>query len=390
VVAALRVSAGCLFLKTVVKGGKMGHPLSILIKPASGRCSMRCSYCFYRDEQGRRQDADRGMMDEGILGLILEKAFAEGEGRISVAFQGGEPTLRGISFFEHAFHAAAEMNVRNVPIQWSFQTNGLALDHAWCELFRSNGVLVGLSVDGTRAMHDQFRKDASGEGTYERTVRAAGLLAEHGVSFNILTVVTHALAGQAQEVYRSYRRHGWMWQQYIPCLDRLGAEGGVSFPWHLGEEEYAEFLCGLFDCWQDDLLEGHAPHIRQLDNWMGILLGRAPEACDMRGACSVQYAFEADGSCYPCDFFMLDQFCLGNIEETGFGGFDRARKRLGFIERSAALPQRCQRCRYVFLCRGGCARVRDAEGLFAHCDAMQLFFGRKLPEMLALRDRLLL
>lgn len=368
----------------------MGHPLSILVKPASGRCSMRCSYCFYRDEQGRRQDADRGMMDEGTFGLILEKAFREGEGQISIAFQGGEPTLRGIGFFEDAFRMAAEMNVRNVPVQWSFQTNGLALDEIWCSLFRRNHVLVGLSVDGTRAAHDRFRKDAAGRGTYGRAVRAAELLAEHGVPFNVLTVVTSALAGQAREMYRDYACRGWMWQQYIPCLDRLGTEGGASFPWHLGEEEYAEFLCGLFDCWRVDVLEGSAPHIRQLDNWMGILLGRAPEACDMRGACSVQYAFEADGSCYPCDFFMLDPFCLGNIEETGFAGFDRERERLGFIGRSAALPQRCQRCRYAFLCRGGCARARDAEGLFVRCDAMQLFFGRKLPDMLVLRDRLLL
>lgn len=110
----------------------------------------------------------------------------------------------------------------------------------------------------------------------------------------------------------------------------------------------------------------------------------------MRGACSVQYAFEADGSCYPCDFYMLDSFCLGNIEETGFAGFDGQRRQMGFIERSAALPRRCLRCRYASLCRGGCIRARGPEGLFVHCDAMQLFFGRKLPEMLALRDRLLL
>lgn len=363
----------------------MGHPLSLLIKPASGLCNLRCTYCFYHDEQAQRELAERGMMSEETLDLILKKAFMEAEGSVSIAFQGGEPALAGISFFRHAFDAERRFNTRHLPVAWAFQTNGTLLDDEWCAFLAESPMLVGISVDGTAAIHNQWRHDSSGNNTYSKVVAATRRLSAHGVPFNILSVVTHQMAAHARDVYASYRKNGWRHQQFIPCLDSLGMPSGEC-SWLLSSEDYGSFLIELFGCWKKDFLRGDQPSIRQFDNWLGILLGQLPEACDMRGICSAQYAFEADGSCYPCDFYMLDSQLLGTIQDTGFADFDRRRHEIGFIEASVELPERCLSCPYVDLCRGGCRRLRsDGEAggpaLFRFCDAYRAFFDACLSDM---------
>lgn len=363
----------------------MGHPLSLLIKPASGLCNLRCAYCFYHDEQTQRALAERGMMSEETLDCILEKAFTEAEGSVSIAFQGGEPALAGIDFFRHALESERCFNTRHLPVSWAFQTNGTLLDDEWCAFLAESHMLVGVSVDGTAAIHNQWRHDAAGHNTYSKVVAATRRLSAHGVPFNVLSVVTHQMAAHAREIYAAYRRNGWRYQQYIPCLDPLGTPA-QECPWHLSSEDYGRFLVELFGCWKKDFLKGDQPSIRHLDNWLGILLGQLPEACDMRGVCSAQYAFEADGSCYPCDFYMLDSKLLGTIQDAGFADFDRRRREIGFIEASIGLPARCHSCPYVDLCRGGCRRLRMGGGaqdaaLFRFCDAYRSFFDACLPEM---------
>lgn len=275
--------------------------------------------------------------------------------------------------------------MNHLPISIGFQTNGLALDPTWCSFFKEHGILVGISVDGTRALHDRYRVDAAGKGTFDRVVRATKLLERAQVDYNILTVVTGDVARRARAIYADYKRRGWRWQQYIPCLDPLDSQASEE-RWHLSAEAYGTFLTELFDCWYADLQHGEQPYIRQFDNWVGMLSGRAPEACDMRGQCSVQYGFEADGSCYPCDFYMLDEWCLGNALEQSFEDFDARRSELRFIEGSLVLPERCRHCRYERLCCGGCRRHRlESEGqLNRFCAGYQRFFDAHLPQMLAI------
>lgn len=362
----------------------MSHPVSLLIKPASGLCNIRCAYCFYRDEQVQRETATHGLMTQETFRAIMRGAFELASGQVSIAFQGGEPTLAGLDFFREALATVDALNVRRLPVSIGFQTNGLVLDRQWCSLFKEHDMLVGVSVDGTRALHDRYRVDGSGAGTFDRVVRATKLLDREQVPYNILTVVTGDVARRARAIYADYRRRGWRWQQYIPCLDSLGDAFGAD-RWHLSAEAYGTFLIELFDCWHADLKRGTQPYIRQFDNWMGMLLGHAPEACDMRGTCGVQYAFEADGSCFPCDFYMLDEWCLGNVHEQSFEDFDARRSDLRFIEASLQLPEQCRSCRYARLCRGGCLRHRleRRQQLNRFCESYQRFFEARLPQMLA-------
>ena len=350
-------------------------PLSIMLKPASGMCNMNCDYCFYHDETNRRSVASYGFMTEDTLKNIIRRTLPRAEGYISYACQGGEPTLAGLDFFRKMAQFEKQYNQKGIRVQNALQTNGLLLDEDWCAFLKENDFLVGLSMDGTAAVHDLYRKDRAGIGTFSRVRRAADLMQRTGVEFNILTVVTADVCRHIEEIYSYYKQSGWMYQQYIACLDPMeGEEGGA---WSLDPETYGRFLIKLFDLWYTDVLAGRQPFIRQFDNYVALAAGYIPEACDQRGTCGVQYAVEADGSVYPCDFYMTDAYRLGNFNQDRLDAVDTRRHEIRFIERSTELGEECLNCPYFGLCRGGCYRnrsVADEIGKNRMCEGFRMFF----------------
>ncbi len=262
----------------------------------------------------------------------------------------------------------------------ALQTNGLLLDSHWARFFKENGFLVGLSLDGGKALHDSLRRDSQGRGTFSRTMRAARLLESHEVDFNLLTVVTRQAAENITQVYRFLRRQGLLYQQYIPCLDPLGEPRGSS-PYSLTPKVFGGFLKTLFDLWYQDVRAGRFIYIRYFENLLGMLLGRSPEHCGLSGRCALQHVIEADGSVYPCDFYCLDQWRLGNILEEDFAALDSAATAQRFLEESLAAPEYCGGCEYRFICRGGCRRDREGLGLNYFCQAYKEFFSYALPRL---------
>lgn len=333
-------------------------PINVLMKPASSLCNMSCRYCFYCDEASKREQNSYGFMTEETLKNIIRRTLPRAERTISYAYQGGEPTLRGLEFFERAVHYQKQYNQNRVRVFNALQTNGYAIDEAWCAFLRENDFLVGLSIDGTRDIHDTFRHDRAGSGTYDRILHTAALFDRYGVQYNILTVVTSELAKNAKKVYREYQQLGWRYQQYIACLDPL-EEGHGSSPFSLTPEVYGHFLTELFHLWYADIKQGKQPYIRQFENYVGLAAGIQAEACDQRGTCGIQYVVEADGGVYPCDFYMLDSYWLGNFNQDRLDVINAARDKLGFINRSQRLDETCCACQYYALCRGGCQRHRD-------------------------------
>ena len=361
---------------------------TVLIKPASSQCSMTCDYCFYCDEAAKRESPSYGMMSEETLKNIIKKTLFQAAGDVCFAFQGGEPTLRGLRFFEKAVEFEQRYNRRQVRISNTLQTNGLQINEEWCRFFREHHFLIGISVDGTRETHDQCRHTKSGAPTYDRILGAIRMLDSFQVEYNILTVVNAYTAPKIREIYADYREKGWKFQQYIACLDPLGQEGGHS-PYSLTPEAYGEFLSTLFELWYKDWRRGKAPYIRDFENYIGIAMGYVPEACSQRGICSVQGVAEADGSVYPCDFYALDGYRLGNFNKDKIQDFlenDRARD---FINESKKISGSCRTCPYYALCRGGCRRTRVKEtGTDTYrsyfCRSYQMFFsreGKKIEEI---------
>lgn len=366
-------------------------PLSILLKPASSACNLRCSYCFYADEAVARSVADYGVMPEAVIRAVIEKAALAGTGMVSFLFQGGEPTLAGLDFFRSFVSRVDETFPRDLKVQYAIQTNGTRLGGEWLRFFREHQFLVGLSLDGTRECHDRFRRDGAGNGTYDRVLQSSRLLGRAGVEYNVLTVVTGHLARNVRGVFAALCENGFRFQQYIPCLDPLEKEWeapGCS----LSAQEYEEFLKTLFDLWYQELERGRYWSVRYFDNLVWMLGGHAPEQCSMVGRCSRQYMVEADGGVYPCDFYGLDGYRLGNILHNSWAELDRAGDALGFTRSSLHVPEECRSCRWYPLCRNGCRRERRVEGdrlgRNRWCEAYAGFFPYALPRLYRARDLL--
>lgn len=359
-------------------------PLSILIKPASSACNLRCAYCFYADEASIRTVPNYGLMPQAVSHTLIEKAAGAAEGSITFLFQGGEPTLAGLDFYRDFVSCVKETVPKALAVQYAIQTNGMLLDRDWCRFFQENRFLVGLSLDGNRECHDRFRRDGEGKGTYHRVMKAARLLEEAGVDYNVLTVVTGHLARHIQSVFSALCKEGFRFQQYIPCLDPLEEERGEQ-GYSLSPEQYERFLKTLFDLWYRELEQGRYWSIRYFDNLVWMLNGHAPEQCSMLGCCGLQYLVEADGSVYPCDFYGLDGYRLGNIQQDSWEELDRVREEIGFVEASRRVPAECKTCQWYPLCRNGCRRDRAVEedglGRNYYCRAYAGFFAYALPRL---------
>ena len=360
--------------------------LSLLIKPASGNCNMRCRYCFYADELDNREIRSYGKMSVDTMHTIVDKAMEYGDYECTIAFQGGEPTLAGLDFYRDLVaYVTAHENPKKLKIHYALQTNGYLINEEWAAFLGENHFLVGVSLDGLKEIHDRYRLDAAGKGTYQRVISAIRLLEKHQVEYNILTVVTAATARNGQKIYNYFKKNHFGYQQYIECLDPIGEEPG-QHEYSLTPEKYGEFLKSMFDAWYLDMRSGTYVYNRYFENLMMIMAGQQPESCNMRGVCGKQWVFEADGSVYPCDFYALDQWRLGNIQENSFEEMDEKRDELGFIQWSMRQQEDCQKCRWFGLCRNGCRRNREpvtAEHTNRNyfCKSYQMFFEYAYPRL---------
>lgn len=356
-------------------------PVNILIKPASSACNMACTYCFYRDVAENRTSAFNGMLTLERMECVIQAGMEYAEHVCSFAFQGGEPTLAGLDFYRGVVELQKKHQKAGVKIQNAIQTNGFAIDEEWAKFFAENRFLVGLSLDGPADTHNLHRIDSRSSGTFNAVMRAVRLFQKHGVTFNVLCVVTGRNARRIEQIYRFYRKHEMNWLQFIPCLEPLEEERGHA-RYHLSAEAYGAFLIRLFDLWFDDLKRGEYVSIRHLDNWMSTLLGERPEACNMTGQCSIQFVIEGDGGVYPCDFYVLDAWRLGTVGEMSFLEMRQSDTAKRFLEESLSVPESCKTCRWYGLCRNGCRRDRfGAEGLHCYCEAYQAFFSARAKEL---------
>lgn len=358
-------------------------PISVMVKPSSGNCNLRCEYCFYYDTMAKREQQSYGFMSEETLEFVIRRVLSYAEGSCTIAYQGGEPTLSGLHFFEKSMEFQEKYNVNQVKIINAMQTNGYLLDKQWAEFFVKYHFLVGVSLDGGPKLHDYYRKTPSGEGSFTRVMKNVEMLMKAGVEFNILSVVNAKNAPHIKKTYGFYRKNNLDYLQFIACLDPLEEEPG-SRDYSLTPEAYGKFLIELFDLWYQDLRQGKQPFIRQFENYIAILLGQIPESCDMKGICGKQYVVEADGAVYPCDFYVLDRYRLGNFVTDTVEMIDKEREELRFIEDSMQKEAACGNCRYEALCRGGCRRTRLEE--YGHhqyfCRSYQMFFDACLPRLL--------
>ncbi|MDD6145940.1 MAG: SPASM domain-containing protein [Oscillospiraceae bacterium] len=349
--------------------------LSIMIKPASSLCNLRCKYCFYCDVAAHRDVFSMGVMTEVTAEKLIKDALDFADGcSVAFAFQGGEPLIAGLDYFRFFTQKVKEYNRKNSEIFFSIQTNGTLVTDEWARFFRENEFLVGLSLDGDFA-GNKFRVDAKGQNAYYKIVSAAGKLKKHGVEFNILTVLTGFCADNAERIYKHFRANGYGYIQFIPCLRPIGDSSESEL--YMTGEQYGEFLVRIFNLYVKDFVRGHYISVRQFDNYVRMYLGQKPEQCGLMGHCSHQFVAEGNGNIYPCDFYCTDEWLLGNIMDMTLEEMAKSKKAEDFIRESLAVPEKCKKCRFYPMCRaGGCKRNRESAD---YCASYKHFFSGCLP-----------
>jgi uncharacterized protein len=363
---------------------------SILIKPAGPDCSMDCGYCFYSGKSSLYPAPGAHRMNDEVLEHVMRDFLSQRADSLSIGWQGGEPTLMGLPFFERAV-ALEEKYGAGTTIGNGLQTNGLLLDRAWAKFLREYNFLVGLSIDGPPHIHDRYRVMRGGGGTHAKVAAVARLLLEEGVPVNALTVVNDYSARFPDEIYDHHRALGLDYMQFIPCVETDPADPGRAAPFSVTAEAYGEFLCRLFDRWRSDFHDGvPSTSVRFFESLLFSYAGFEPPDCTLCETCGSYLVVEHNGDVYACDFFVEPAWKLGNVMSDGLVSLFGSDKQREFGARKAALPGPCTACPWLDRCRGGCPkdRVRDPHdrGVSHFCGAYKMFFEHADTDLKLLAD----
>jgi len=370
--------------------------LHVIAKPIGPLCNLRCSYCFYLSKQELYADVDgqRWRMTPETLEAYIEQYIASQSDlveEVNFAFQGGEPTLLGIEFFEEVVRLQQKYIGEGRRVLNAIQTNGVLLDDAWCEFLAENQFLVGLSIDGPGDLHDKYRRTASGGGTFETVRRSAERMQRHGVEFNTLTCVNRHNGAHPRRVYTFLKDLGVQYMQFIPIVEPLehthasGDSTAVSER-SVGPAQYGDFLCGIFDLWS--LEDVGRIFVRDFDEMLAAWVGVGASLCVYSPRCGRALAIEHNGDLYACDHFVAPEYLLGNIHEHQIAELAvlPQQERFGH-DKTDLLADVCRQCKYLFACNGGCPKDRivqtadDERRLNYLCEGFKRFFAHIDPVM---------
>jgi uncharacterized protein len=300
-------------------------------------------------------------MTSAVIHSVINNIFQDlnNTDEITFAFQGGEPTLAGISWYEEFIKTILlfkETLKKNITVKYALQTNGLLLDRAWGQFLHNHNFLVGLSLDGGSHFHNRNRLDTQGQGTYERVIQSKKLLEESGVEYNILTVLTNEMAKYPEKICRFMESEKIRYTQFIPCLEALDPESISKTA--LRPMLFANFYTVLLRWWIRNLEKGVYVSVKFFDDVANLFFKGIPTACGIDGQCHVQYIVEADGGVYPCDFYVLDDYLAGNLTRRTIREIFETDTMRFFVSSSRVVPTVCKTCTYRNICRGGCKRMQ--------------------------------
>jgi len=362
--------------------------IHVLSKPTGAICNLDCSYCFFLDKEELYPGSKFRMGDEVLEKYIRQLIDSHKTAEVTVAWQGGEPTLMGVDFFRRAIALQEKYRKPGMTFENTLQTNGTLLTDEWCEFFKENNYLIGLSLDGPRELHDANRVDKKGGSTFDRVMHGLRLLQKHGVEYNILTTINRVNADYPLEIYRFLRDEvKTTWMQFIPVVERINEDGRTLYQEgktvsenSVLPEQFGNFLITIFDEWvRHDVgkifVQTFEAAVR---SWLGLPTGM----CFFSPTCGSGVALEHNGDLYSCDHFVEPNYLLGNIQDKTMAelvGSDRQHK-FG-QDKLTTLPKYCQQCEVRFACHGECPKHRfmntpDGEpGLNYLCAGYKAFFN---------------
>jgi len=389
----------------------------LLAKPTGAICNLDCEYCFFLSKEALYPGSRFRMADELLETYVRQLIEAHGTvPEVTIAWQGGEPTMMGLDFFRRSVELAQRHLKPGQRATYTIQTNGTLLDDEWGEFLKEHGFLVGLSIDGPREMHDRFRVDKGGKGSFDRVMAGLGHLQEHEVDWNALTTIHVANQDRGREVYRFLRDDcGARFMQFIPIVERAtpqtlpianegwGAkvldrplytqEGDLVTERSISPRGYGRFLIDVFEEWvRRDVGE---VYVQMFDVALANWVGEPPSLCVHSETCGLALALEHTGDLYSCDHFVESAYKLGNIKDKHMLELIALPQQQAFgQDKRDTLPRYCRECDVRFACHGGCPKDRfrndpyDEAGLNYLCPSFKAFFGHVDRPMRVMGDLL--
>jgi uncharacterized protein len=376
-----------------------GQGLHVVAKPIGPVCNLNCEYCFYLEKQALfATDEKYRMSDKVLSAFITNYITSQPTPVVEFVWQGGEPTLLGIDFFKRVVDLQKPF-VNRKTITNSLQTNGTLLTAEWCQFLKKNNFMVGISLDGPKEVHDRYRRDRKGNGSFDRVMRGLKLLQEHKVDYNVLACVGRDTAKQPLDIYRFFKEEGVEFIQFTPIVERLcdaanaapglrlagpaaldkkGQQGDVT-PWSVIPEEYGDFLIDIYEEWvRHDV---GTVFVMNFEWVLNAWIGNTSPVCVYAPTCGRAVVIEHNGDVYACDHCVFPEHKLGNILSDTLPDMVAKSLRSGFgVAKEKALPRWCRDCEVLPACHGGCPKHRfeisyqDEPGLQYLCEGYKKFF----------------
>jgi uncharacterized protein len=353
---------------------RLSSNFSLLVKPAGADCNLACEYCFYLSKGKFYPNSSSRMRDEVLQEYIRQLLASQTGQEVNVAWQGGEPTLMGLDFFKRSVELVNENRRPDQKVSYALQTNGTLLNDDWCAFFKENHFLIGLSLDGPEKMHNAYRFDKGGKGSFDRARQGWDMLQKHEVDTNILCAVNAANVNHPLEVYHFFR-DGLKAQfiQFIPIVEQGPLRSGIL------SEPYGSFLIEIFDEWvRRDVGK---IFVQIFDSALASWCGLWASVCVFQETCGQSLVMEHNGDVYSCDHFVTPENLLGNIHETTMNRLAASANQQRFgMDKRDKLPTYCKECDVLFACHGECPKNRFArtpdgkEGLNYLCAGYRMFF----------------
>ena len=376
-------------------------PMYVMLKPVGSKCNLDCDYCYYLEKENLYEKKNPVMSEDLLERFVKQYIESQTMPEIMFTWHGGETLMRPLSFYKRALELQKQY-ARGRHIENSIQTNGTLLNDDWCRFFKENNFLVGISIDGPKEFHDEYRRDKMGRPSFHRVMKGIELLKKHEVEFNCLAVVNDYNVDYPIEFYNFFKEIGCQYIQFTPIVERIRKDNTISLlklatarqradevdlaPYSVPAYKWGNFLCAVFDEWVKE--DVGKIFIQIFDSTLANWVGEQPGVCTMAKTCGHAGAMEFNGDVYSCDHFVFPEYRLGNINSKSLTSMMYSEEQLKFgNDKFDSLPQQCRECDFLFACYGECPKnrfIKDKygnDGLNYLCQGYYQFFSQVAPYM---------
>ncbi len=383
---------------------------STLIKPFGSLCNLNCKYCYYIDKERFYTKKQSIIADDILENYIDQYINSNNSSEITFSWHGGEPLLAGIQFYKKALNLQRKHNTKNKTISNTLQTNGVLINDEWCNFFKKNNFLIGISIDGPEDIYSKYRYKKNGESVFKTVIESIVKLKKYAVNFNTLSVINNMSESRGKEIYIFLKSLGVEYMQFLPSVDfiydsKTYAKRAIispfignsertytKAPWSVSATGYGQFLIDVFDEWiKSDVSK---IFVQTFDMTLCAWCGARPPVCAYQESCGDVLTVEHNGDVYSCDHFVFPEYKLGNIKDSTLKNMLHSKKQISFgLSKRESLPTECLHCEFYFMCCGECPKHRhiptkDHKMKYSLCDGVKMFYTHTKPYMIYMRDML--